>query len=152
MEVSAMLGLLASAFLGATLLPGASEAVLVGLLAAGEGSAAMLVGVATLGNVLGSCVNFVCGRFLLHFSDRRWFPVSPAALTRYSRFYRRYGIWTLLLSWMPIIGDPLTVLAGAARTPLTFFLVLVTAGKLARYALLAALTVEYVDSAALVAG
>ena len=152
MEISVLLGLFASAFFGATLLPGASEAVLVGLLAAVEGSVVLLVGIATLGNVLGSCVNFACGRFLLHFSDRRWFPVSPAALKRYSRFYRRYGVWTLLLSWAPIIGDPLTVLAGAARTPLTFFLVLVTAGKLARYALLAALTVEFVESAALAGG
>jgi membrane protein YqaA with SNARE-associated domain len=130
--------LFAAAFLAATIIPAQSEAVLVGLLMKGEHTAVTLVLVATIGNVLGSCINWWLGRFLEHYKDRPWFPVKPEALNRASRTYQRYGIWTLMFAWVPIIGDPLTVVAGVLRVPFVMFVVFVTIGKAARYIALAA--------------
>jgi membrane protein YqaA with SNARE-associated domain len=73
------------------------------------------------------------GRGIEHFRDRRWFPVKPAALARAERWYGRYGRWSLLLSWAPVIGDPLTMIAGVLREPLPTFLVIVTIAKVGRY-------------------
>ena len=119
-DLAALGGLFMAALLAATLLPAQSEAVLVGLLLAGY-APWLLLGVASVGNVLGSVVNWALGRGIEHLRNRRWFPVSPAALARAERWYRRYGRWSLLLSWMPIIGDPLTVVAGVLREPLPVF-------------------------------
>jgi membrane protein YqaA with SNARE-associated domain len=132
-QASSVAALFLSAFLSATLLPGSSEAALVALLMDEKGSPAALIAVATVGNMLGSCVNWLLGRFFAHFRDRRWFPVGQRAFERAERWYGRYGVWTLLFAWVPIIGDPLTVVAGALRTELRWFLPLVMLGKLARY-------------------
>lgn len=137
-EVSVFAALFLSAFLSATLLPGSSEAALVALLAAGKGSPAALVAVATFGNVLGSCVNWLLGRFFSHFRGRRWFPVGPQAFDRAVLWYSRYGVWSLLFAWVPVVGDPLTLAAGVLRTDLRWFILLVTLGKLARYLAIAA--------------
>ncbi len=142
--LSAYTALFLAAFVAATLLPAQSEAVLVGLLLAGEQPALALVLVAGMGNVLGSLVNYALGRAALHFRDRRWFPAGPAALERASRWYGRYGRWSLLLSWAPFIGDPLTVAAGVLREPLWSFLLLVALAKFGRYALLAAVTLQLI--------
>ncbi len=129
--------LLVSAFLSATLLPGSSEAVLVGLLAAGTGQPAILIAVATLGNVAGSVVNYGMGWFAQRFKDRPWFPLSDATNARAQRWFARYGVWSLLLAWVPVVGDPLTLIAGIMRVSFWRFLLLVSTGKLLRYALLA---------------
>lgn len=139
----AYIGLFASALIAATILPMQSEAVLVGLLAAGNQPIAFLLIVATVGNVLGSVINWVLGRFLLRFRDRRWFPASDRQLSRAEGWYRRYGRWSLLASWMPVIGDPLTIVAGVLREPLGPFLALVTIAKGGRYLLLAAATLAW---------
>ena len=132
-------GLFLSALASATLLPGSSEAILLALLAAGQGDAVFLVVVATTGNVFGSFVNWTVGRYLAHLRDRPWFPVGPEAYSRAKNWVDRYGVWSLLLSWVPVIGDPLTLAAGLLRVPLLPFLLLVTIGKASRYlALLAA--------------
>lgn len=133
-------GLFLSAFGAATLLPLQSEAVLVALLSTGGHAPGVLVAVATLGNVLGSVVNWCLGLGLERYRTRRWFPVSPARLAQAQGFYRRYGQWSLLLSWMPVIGDPLTLVAGLMREPLWRFLLLVTVAKLGRYLVLAGVT------------
>lgn len=142
--LSAYAALFLAAFIAATLLPAQSEAVLAGLLVAGEHPAVALVIVAGIGNVLGSLVNYVLGRAALRFRERRWFPASPASLARASAWYARYGRWSLLLSWAPVIGDPLTVAAGVMREPLWSFLALVTIAKFGRYAILASLTLQVV--------
>ena len=129
-------GLFASAFLSATLLPGSSEAVLAGLLALGRGDALVLVAVASLGNVLGSCVNWAMGRYLSAYRDRRWFP-GGALHGRAEAWFARHGKWSLLMSWLPVVGDPLTVLAGVLRVGFLPFVLLVAAGKTARYAFVA---------------
>lgn len=130
-------GLFVAAFGAATLLPLQSEAVLVGLLLNGQYGMWLLLAVATAGNVLGSLVNWWLGRRIERFKDRRWFPVSPARLEQAGQHYRRYGHWSLLLSWLPIVGDPLTLVAGVMREPLVRFLLIVTLAKGARYAVLA---------------
>jgi membrane protein YqaA with SNARE-associated domain len=130
-------GLFLSALVAATLLPMQSEAVLTGLLLAGYSPVSLVVA-ASLGNVLGSLVNWGLGLGVAHFRDRPWFPVKPDALERAGRWYRRWGKWSLLLSWAPVIGDPLTLAAGVMREPLAPFLLLVTLAKVGRYLVLTA--------------
>lgn len=142
-DLAAYGGLFASALVAATMLPMQSEAVLVGLLLA-DYSPALLLFVATVGNVLGALVNWLLGRGIQHFRDWRWFPASENQLARASRWYRRYGRWSLLLSWAPVIGDPLTVVAGVLREPVWSFLAIVTVAKLGRYLVLAAGTLSLV--------
>lgn len=134
----ALAGLFATAFLAATVLPAQSEFLLAGLHAAGTAPAATLVAVATAGNVLGSCANWLLGRLAARFQDRRWFPVKPDLLARATGWYQRWGVWSLLLAWVPFIGDPLTVAAGVLRTGFLRFVLLVGVGKAVRYAALVA--------------
>ncbi|MDM9623742.1 hypothetical protein A6U87_02710 [Rhizobium sp. AC44/96] len=133
-------GLFAMSFAAATIFPMQSEAGLVALILAGEYSIVLLVAIASAGNVLGSLLNWLLGRGIERFRDRRWFPVGGAALDRAQGWYRRYGKWSLLASWLPVVGDPITVVAGVLKEPLPTFLALVTIAKTARYAVLAAAT------------
>lgn len=130
-------GLFIVALVAATVFPLQSEAALVALLLQAQQPAWALVAVASAGNVLGSVINWLLGRALERYRDRRWFPASPAALERAQRAYRKWGKWSLLLSWAPFIGDPLTVVAGVLREPLPMFLLLVTMAKVGRYVTLA---------------
>ena len=143
-DLAVYAGLFLAALMAATILPLQSEAALVALLVAGAQPAWLLVAVASLGNVLGSVINWLIGRGIERFRDRPWFPVKPAALDRAQGWYRRYGKWSLLLSWAPVVGDPLTVVAGLAREPLPVFLLLVTIAKLGRYVVLAVLTLSVI--------
>ncbi|MBD9373686.1 DedA family protein [Rhizobium sp. ARZ01] len=138
--LGAYFGLFFAAVGAATVLPLQSEPLLVGLLVSGEFSTFTLVLVASLGNILGAVCNWFLGRFIDRFRGRAWFPVSQPSLERAGGWYRRYGRWSLLLSWMPLFGDALTVLAGALREPLWSFLLLVSVAKTGRYVVLAAAT------------
>lgn len=144
LNLSAYLGLLLSAFGAATLLPLQSEALLVGLLLGGQHAIWALFAVATLGNVLGAWVNWLLGRSIEHYRNRRWFPVSPPRLLQAQRWYARYGRWSLLLSWLPLVGDPLTLVAGVMRERLWIFLAIVTLAKAGRYAVLIGITLAWV--------
>ena len=130
-------GLFLSSLLAATLFPAQSELALAALLAGKAAPPVLLVAVATLGNVLGSCINWLLGLWAHRLRHHRFLPVSPQALDRAEGWYRRYGRWSLLLSWAPVIGDPLTLAAGLLREPLPTFLLLVFAAKLGRYLLIA---------------
>jgi membrane protein YqaA with SNARE-associated domain len=132
-SLSAHLSIFAVSFLAATILPGSSEVLLVALLLDRPSDSLTLFAVATIGNTLGSVVNWVLGRAFLHFADRRWFPVSQRQLDRASAWFRRYGVWSLLLAWFPIIGDALTVIAGTLRIRILPFVALVATGKALRY-------------------
>ncbi|MGC5698635.1 DedA family protein [Pseudomonas sp. NFXW11] len=143
MILGAYLGLFLAAFGAATLLPLQSEALLVALLHNSQLAVLGLWLVATLGNVLGSLVNWWLGKRLERYKARRWFPVSPRHLARARQHYQRYGHWSLLLSWLPIIGDPLTLVAGVMGEPLKRFLLIVSLAKGARYAVLVALTLGW---------
>lgn len=131
------LSLFVSAFLAATLLPAQSEAVLIYQITAHPEAVMSLIVVATAGNVLGAVTNWALGRFFMHFKDRRWFPIDARALPRAERYYQKYGRYSLLLSWVPFIGDPITLLAGLLREPLWSFLILVTLAKGGRYLIIA---------------
>jgi membrane protein YqaA with SNARE-associated domain len=132
-------GLFAAAFVAATILPMQSEALLAGLLLTHTYPAAALITVASVGNVLGSLVNWLLGRGIDQFRHSRWFPASEVQLDRATRWYQRYGKWTLLLSWVPVVGDPLTVIAGVLREPLWSFVLLVSIAKTVRYLVVYAL-------------
>ncbi|MDF1601124.1 DedA family protein [Mesorhizobium sp. YIM 152430] len=133
-ELAALWGLAVSAFTSATLLPGTSEAVLAALYASRAADPLALLFVASLANTAGSAVNWLLGRFVTRFRNRSWFPASPAQIARAESWYARYGLWSLLLSWVPVIGDPLTVVAGILRVPFVAFIVIVGIAKTARYA------------------
>lgn len=139
-DLASYVGLFASAFLAATILPMQSEAVLAALLIAGELPMPALIFVATLGNVAGSVVNWWLGRRLqgaMATKQHRWFPLNAAQLETAVCWYQRYGRWSLLLSWAPVIGDPLTLAAGFLREPLPRFVLIVSFAKMARYLVLA---------------
>ena len=134
------LAMFTSAFLAATFVPFSSELALTAALVAG-GTIQWLIIAATLGNTLGAIVNWGVGRFMEHFRHRRWFPADVKQLRRAQAWFRRYGVWSLLFAWAPIIGDALTVIAGVMRVRIVPFVILVAAGKGLRYVVVA-LTVE----------
>ncbi len=131
--MEAYFGLLAAGFLAATLLPLSSEAVLAGLVAVGGYDFALLWLTATLGNSLGAAVNWALGRYCLRWRDHRWFPLKAPALDRAARWFNRFGVWSLVMAWLPVVGDPLTFAAGVMRVNFWLFFALVAAGKGARY-------------------
>lgn len=135
-DLAVYAALFMSAFFAATLLPVASEGALAALLLTGY-SPLILLTVASIGNVAGSAVNWWLGREVNVFRDCRWFPLKGPGLDRASSWYRRYGRWSLLASWVPIIGDPLTIVAGVLREPFWNFLALVAVAKTGRYLVLA---------------
>ena len=125
-----------SAFIAATIMPFYSEAFLYVLLQEAPSPLLPIV-VATVGNVLGACINWWLGREILRFRDRRWFYFNDQQIDKAQRGFQRYGLWTLLFSWVPIIGDPLTLIAGVLKVRFGIFLCLVTIGKAARYGFIA---------------
>lgn len=136
-DLAAYASLFLAAFLAATLIPAQSESVLGGLVVLGQQPVYALVAVASLGNILGSVLNWLVGRGVERFRGRKWFPASQAQLDRAQQRYQRFGYWSLLLAWVPVIGDPLTLVAGIMREPLWRFLILVSIGKMGRYIALA---------------
>jgi len=133
--VDVYLGLFVSAFLAATLVPAYSEILFAGLLAAGHDPLALWLW-ASAGNTLGSVVNWCLGRYLLHFEDRRWFPFRSKNLAVAQRWFQKYGVWALLMAWLPVGGDALTFVAGVMRVRFAVFFTLTAIGKSARYAIL----------------
>jgi membrane protein YqaA with SNARE-associated domain len=127
------LSLFLISFLAATLLPLSSELVLIGLLNMNEHNSFALVAIASLGNILGSVFNWLLGFYLLKFVNKKWFPFKENQINIADRRFRKFGVWSLLFAWVPIIGDPLTFVAGILRINFLLFLVLVTVGKISRY-------------------
>lgn len=132
-DLASHISLFVSAFLSATILPGTSEAALAALVLVNPAFTATLFIVATVGNTAGALVNWYLGRSLLHFAGRRYFPTSAERINHASALFHRYGTWALLLSWLPVVGDALTLAAGALRIRLLVFLPLVGVGKATRY-------------------
>jgi membrane protein YqaA with SNARE-associated domain len=130
------IGLFIAAFLAATILPLSSELVFSALLLNGA-SANTLILVATIGNVLGSLVNYALGYWASLGAIKRWLNRSDHAYSIAEQRIKKYGLWSLLFAWVPMIGDPLTVVAGVLRIRLLWFLILVSTGKLLRYVVVA---------------
>jgi len=137
------LGLFLSALLAATIVPFSSELLLGGMIASASFNVWILLLSASVGNILGAVVNWMMGRFCLHWQDRRWFPVSQTQLERASEYFNRFGVWSLLLAWVPIIGDPLTFAAGVLRVPFPMFVVLVSISKTVRYLVVLGVVTEF---------
>lgn len=125
-----------SALISSTLFPGGSEALLLYRLNEG-GDAITLVIIATIGNVLGSLITYAMGRLGNEAIHKKWLRMDEAKVARAEVWFGRYGMPSLLLAWLPVVGDPLCLVAGLLRSHAGLFLLLVTIGKAARYAVLA---------------
>lgn len=132
---NAFIGLFLSAFLAATLVPAQSELSLGHLILNTDYSTTLLILVASLGNTAGAIINWMIGRGIansvmrlekIQASPRYWIIMC---------WYRKHGQWTLLLSWVPFIGDPITVIAGILKIPFKNFLLIVAISKTSRYIL-----------------
>ncbi|MCG9966183.1 MAG: YqaA family protein [Shewanella sp.] len=139
--MSDLIIMFSGAFLAATLLPGGSEVLLVGLLNKVPQAWPSLVAVASIGNTLGAMTSFYLGRL-------GRFAKSPEALSegKYTKaltLIERYGVWSLLLSWAPIIGDVLCLLAGWLKLPMRPALIVIFIGKTVRYLVVAAATLHW---------
>ena len=127
------LSLFIISFLAATILPFSSELTLAGLVATSSYDNLLLLTVASLGNILGSVVNWILGFYSRKLSKKKWFPFKDEQIEKSSKWFNKFGRWSLLFAWVPIIGDPLTLAAGLLRVKFIEFLILVTIGKVSRY-------------------
>lgn len=145
LAASALLGLFVAAFIAATLIPFQSEIIFVGVLVSDVVPALVVVAVASVANTLGAFVNYAIGARLEHFRDHRWFPLKADRLERARAWYARWGKWSLLLSWMPVV-ELTTVIAGTLRMPLWQFALLVGIAKTGRYVVLAGATLSAMNA------
>ena len=127
------LSLFAISFLAATILPLSSELTLAGLIATSNYDNLLLLMVASFGNVLGSVVNWSLGFYSRNLATKKWFPFKETQIERSSKWFDKFGKLSLLLAWVPIIGDPLTLVAGLLRVRFLDFIILVAIGKVSRY-------------------
>lgn len=123
----------ASSLLAATIAPFYSEVVLAAVLTRQPDAAVLLWALASIGNTLGSVVNWWLGINLLHYRHKRWFPIKDKQLDRAQHWFQRFGVWSLLLAWAPVGGDALTFIAGIMKVRLLPFTLLVFIGKSVRY-------------------
>jgi membrane protein YqaA with SNARE-associated domain len=130
------LSLFAISFLAATILPFSSELTLAGLIATSNYDNLLLLIVASFGNILGSVVNWVLGFYSINLTAKKWFPFKGRQIENSSKWFDKFGKWSLLFAWVPIIGDPLTIAAGLFRVKFLEFLILVSIGKVSRYLLI----------------
>jgi membrane protein YqaA with SNARE-associated domain len=127
------LSLFAISFLAATILPFSSELTLAGLIATSDYDNLLLLIVASFGNVLGSVVNWALGSYSRNLTTKQWFPFKETQIERSSQWFRKFGKWALLFAWVPVVGDPLTLVAGILRVKFIDFIILVAIGKVSRY-------------------
>ena len=120
-------------FLAATVLPFSSELTLVGLISTSNYDNLLLLVVASFGNVLGSVFNWSLGFYSRNLSTKKWFPFKETQIERSSKWFSKFGKWSLLFAWLPIVGDPLTFVAGLLRVRFLDFIILVAIGKVSRY-------------------
>jgi membrane protein YqaA with SNARE-associated domain len=130
------LSLFAVSFLAATILPVSSELTLASLIITQKYNTFLLFSIASFGNILGSVFNWFLGFYLLKYTNKKWIPFSQNQIDRASSWFKKFGIWSLLFAWLPLIGDPLTFMAGVLRIKFIVFIILVSAGKLLRYLIL----------------
>ena len=122
-------------FLAATILPFSSELTLAGLITTSNYDNVLLLIVASFGNVLGSVVNWVLGFYSRNLTIKKWFPFKETQIERSSKWFNKFGKWSLLFAWVPILGDPLTLVAGLLRVRFLDFIILIAIGKVSRYLL-----------------
>ena len=120
----------------ATIVPFGSEAYFASLLSMGKYNNILLLISASVGNVLGSVFNWVIGYYINYFIKKSWFPIKRDKIKKGTELFNKYGKWSLLLSWVPFIGDPITFVAGTLRFSFVQFIILVSIGKVGRYLLI----------------
>ena len=127
------LSLFTISFLAATILPFSSELMLASMLSIENYNRTLLIIFSSLGNILGSVFNWVLGFYFIKLQNKKWFPFNQEQISKSSQWFEKYGKWSLLFAWVPIIGDPLTFVAGTMKTKFFIFLILVSIGKISRY-------------------
>ena len=127
------LQLLFFSFLAATFLPFSSEVIISTMYLSNNFNTLLLLIVASIGNISGSIFNWYLGQKILIFKNKRWFPISEDKLNKSQLYFHKYGVWSLLLAWVPIIGDPLTMIAGVLKVRFSSFFILVSISKISRY-------------------
>ena len=127
------LSLFAISFLAATILPFSSELSLATLIATSDYDNLLLLTVASFGNILGSLVNWALGSYSRNLATTKWFPFKETQIERSSKWFKKFGKWSLLFAWVPVVGDPLTLVAGILRVKFIDFIILVAIGKVSRY-------------------
>ena len=127
------LSLFAISFLAATILPFSSELSLATLIATSDYDNLLLLILASFGNVLGSVVNWALGSYSRNLTTKKWFPFKETQIERSSKWFKKFGKWSLLFAWVPVVGDPLTLVAGILRVKFIDFIILVAIGKVSRY-------------------
>jgi membrane protein YqaA with SNARE-associated domain len=120
-------------FLAATVLPASSELTLAALLNTKDYNSLALLLSASLGNILGSVLNWFLGYYSLKYLINKWFFFKKNQINQASNWFKKFGIWSLLFAWVPIIGDSLTFVAGILKVRFSIFLILVSVGKVSRY-------------------
>ena len=127
------MSLFAISFLAATILPFSSELTLGGLILTSNYNNLLLLIVSSFGNVLGSAVNWALGFYSRNLITKKWFLFNETQIDRSTKWFRKFGKWSLLFAWVPVIGDPLTLVAGLLRVRFLEFIILVAIGKVSRY-------------------
>ena len=117
----------------ATIVPFGSEEYFATLLSLGKYNNFLLLVSASVGNVLGSVFNWICGYYINYFIKKSWFPIKKDKIKKGTDLFNKYGKWSLLLSWVPFVGDPITFVAGTLRFSFIPFIILVSIGKVGRY-------------------
>ena len=123
-------------FLAATILPFSSELTLAGLISTSNYDNLLLLVFASFGNVLGSVFNCGLGFYARNLTIKKWFPFKETQIERSSKWFSKFGKWSLLFAWVPIVGDPLTFVAGLLRVRFFDFIILVVIGKVSRYVII----------------
>jgi membrane protein YqaA with SNARE-associated domain len=129
----------------ATIIPFGSEVYLASLIILNKYNILLLLISASLGNVLGSVFNWICGYYVTYFIQKKWFPINQKQIDKASFYFSKYGKWSLLLGWVPFIGDPITLVAGTLRYSFLPFLFLVSIGKIGRYIVVYFLTIGAIN-------
>ena len=132
-SLEAYTSLLFSSFLSSTILPGHSEITLTAFILLEKYSQFLLIFFASLGNILGSIINWYLGFYITKFINKSWFPFKKKQLDKVSLWYLKYGKWSLFFSWVPFVGDPLTIVAGIFRVHIIIFIAIVSISKILRY-------------------
>jgi len=123
-------------FFAATIIPFSSEVGLFSYMALGKFNNELLLIFASLGNILGSCINYILGLFIINFKTKSWFPFKDNQIIKATNWFNRFGVYSLFFSFLPIVGDPLTLIAGIFRVSFLKFIIFVSLGKILRYLLI----------------
>jgi len=123
-------------FFAATIIPFSSEVGLVSYMALGKFNNELLLIFASLGNILGSCINYILGLFIINFKTKSWFPFKDNQIIKATDWFNRFGVYSLFFAFLPIVGDPLTLVAGIFRVSFLKFIIFISLGKILRYLLI----------------